>query len=191
MPVTRALTILLGFVLSTFTSNPYAVQRLDGQEEALGIIAAFADRICNKYSMRGGEETIKLSGEARAELSNVLKKLADLGIQGAAEYQKSDYQGPLRKDLADLVRESTECRFAVFKELNDRLLPVAGSASHGLPSGFSVDDEGFVVRPDGERICRSRTVPGPPCMALGDTQCSGGVIGVHECKLYDGTWIKP
>jgi hypothetical protein len=60
---------------------------------------------------------------AKAELSEVLKKVAELGIEGAAKYQTVEYQGVLQKDLARALRSYTDCKIEVWRGLKDKLLP--------------------------------------------------------------------
>lgn len=95
---------------------------LDAQQKALSIIADFADRICTKVPLEGSGVEITLSGEAKAELNNLLRQIANLGIQGSGEYKNETYQGVLRDELATAIRNSDDCRLSVFEQLNDRLL---------------------------------------------------------------------
>jgi hypothetical protein len=79
------------FVLSAFSSflcvNGTAnANSLETQEKALHVIADFADRLCTKIPQTGGASNLGLTGEAKAQLSELIKKIADLGIEGAAKY---------------------------------------------------------------------------------------------------------
>ena len=95
---------------------------LDSQEKALGIIADFSEKICNNIPLEGSAQNHELSGEAKAELVGLIKKITDIGIEGAGKYQSSEYQGVLQNDLSDLIRENSACKYEVFKDLKDRLL---------------------------------------------------------------------
>ncbi len=66
---------------------------LDAQRKALNLISEFADKICGDIPLQGSSSKIEASGKAKAELPGVIKKLADLGLEGAAKYQDSKYQG--------------------------------------------------------------------------------------------------
>lgn len=96
---------------------------LASQEEALRIIADFADRLCKSPPLKGSATDLELSGSAKAELNEVIKKVVGLGIEGAAKYKGSEYQGVLQKDLTNLLQDSAKCRIEVFRELKDKLLP--------------------------------------------------------------------
>lgn len=116
-------TLALGEVLALRSGH---AQDLKAQKEALEMIAGFADRICQTPSTKGETTRVELTGEAKAELSRVLKKVADLGVQGAARYKHTDYENVLQKDLTDVIRQATDCRKDVAKELTDKLVvPVA------------------------------------------------------------------
>src|SRR5437016_4979253 len=99
-----------------FFSNPSTAsdpQSLKHQEEVLKAIADFADRICKDIPLTGKEESLELSAKGKADLSALLKKIADLGIQGGAKYQRAEYQGLLSKDLAVALKNSTDCKLKV------------------------------------------------------------------------------
>ncbi len=108
------------------------------QAQALNLIADFAERLCATAPVKGGNQSIELSGTAKADLANVLKKVADLGIEGAAKYTASDYQGVLQGDLAKLLEDASKCRLEVWRDLKDRLLP-PGPQSSGSDGGNALD----------------------------------------------------
>jgi hypothetical protein len=95
---------------------------LETQKQALDIIADFADRLCTTVPLTGSASNLELSGDAKAKLSELIKKIADLGIEGAAKYQASAWEGVLQQDLAGQLNTSRNCKFEVFKDLKDKLL---------------------------------------------------------------------
>src|SRR5437870_1314739 len=95
---------------------------LEVQQKALAVMLEFADRLCTTIPLTGGANTLELSGTAKAELSALLKKIANLGIEGAAKYQTLDWQGVLQQDLAEQLNNSRHCKVEVFRALNDKLL---------------------------------------------------------------------
>lgn len=96
---------------------------LENKQKALQLISNAADSICTRIPLEGHGTDIKLSGEAKAQLSNALKQIADLGISGSADYNTSDYQGVLHHELASSIQKSDDCRLSVFDKLSDKLLP--------------------------------------------------------------------
>jgi hypothetical protein len=80
------------FVWTFLTSIQVAQGDLASQQEALEVINQFARNLCNSVEPRGRGENVELSGKAKAELSGVIKKIADLGIEGAAKYQTEAYE---------------------------------------------------------------------------------------------------
>ena len=102
--------------------NASAAVDIDKQKEALEVIADFADRLCEKIPLTGNSEDLDLSGVAKVELSGLLKKIADLGVEGGVKYQKVEYEGLLQKDLATLIKDSSKCKLEVWKDLKDKLL---------------------------------------------------------------------
>ena len=106
----------------TILTQTSIASSLKEQEEALKLIADFADRICYKIPLEGQGSNLELTGEAKAELNNILTKLVTLGVEGAVKYQDRNYQGLLQTDLANAVRDSVNCRLAVFRELEEKLI---------------------------------------------------------------------
>ena len=84
------------------------------QAEAIELITKTAERICVTVETEGQGSLLEYSGEARVELANVIKYLADIGVEGAVKYQENQYQGPLREDLVETIRASQDCKLAVF-----------------------------------------------------------------------------
>ncbi len=121
--LSKVVVIAIMFMVPTFCA--LASDNLDKQKEALNVIADIADRICNKVSFTGNSENLELTGTAKVELNSLLKKLVDLGIEGTAKYQKSEYENVLHKDLQALLEDNSKCKLEVFKDLKDKLLPPA------------------------------------------------------------------
>lgn len=63
-------------------------QAAEAEKEFLETIGDFAERICPKVPLEGSLSTVDLSGTAKAELNGLPKKMAGIGIQGAAKYQE-------------------------------------------------------------------------------------------------------
>ncbi len=94
---------------------------LEKQKEALNIIADFSDRLCSNIPLSGSREAIELTGEAKAELDELLKKIASLGIQGAAQYQKNQWNGVIHQDLAEILATNMDCKLKVLDVLKDKI----------------------------------------------------------------------
>lgn len=95
----KHLLILLLFLVFTSAN----ATNLETAQQALNIISEFADKLCKTPPLEGGTEGKELSISAKAELSEVLKKVANLGVEGAAKYQSDQYKGLLQKDLANVI----------------------------------------------------------------------------------------
>jgi hypothetical protein len=100
-----------------------AADDLEKQRQALNIIVDYASRICVTVPQTGKSGNVELSGKAKAELNELLKKIANLGIEGAAQYQALQYEGVLQKELAEQLNKSRDCQREVSQDLINRLLP--------------------------------------------------------------------
>lgn len=135
MNIVRYTICLITFVLFSLSSLFNGISdaaNLEEYEKALNVIEKFAKKMCDEISQEGKSENIELSGEAKAELKLnwLVKKLVDIGIEGAADYQKKEYEGVLRKDLADILKDSRDCKREIFRELKSIFFE-----QHDVPTG--------------------------------------------------------
>jgi len=115
---------LLVLFNSTVSKPSFATDYLGTKEKGLELIANFSDRMCKDIPLSGGNRNIELSGGAKAELNGLIKGLVDLGFEGAAKYEKSDYKGLLQADLAKALETSTNCKLEIFRDLKGRILGI-------------------------------------------------------------------
>ena len=119
---TSLISILITiFWMSIYYQKSFATS-LEDNEKALNMIADFADRLCKDIPLQGHGENLELSGSAKAELNGIIKKLANLGIDGAIKYQNTDYEGLLQKDLVNALKDSTNCRLQIWSDLKDKFI---------------------------------------------------------------------
>lgn len=116
-----AILFVMSFLL--ILAHTSLASSLQEQENALNIIADFAERFCGDIPLEGYGKDVDLTGKAKAELNGVISKLVNIGVEGAAKYQDQKYRGLLQKDLVDAIRDSTNCRLIIWNDLKERLLP--------------------------------------------------------------------
>jgi len=118
---------LIFYVLINIMTLGILVVPVWGQEqtakatEALETIANFADRLCQTVPLETSSHSLDLSGSAKADLNGIIAKLAKLGISGAAKYESSSSQNVLQKDLAEVLKESRNCRLHIWDDLKLKL----------------------------------------------------------------------
>ena len=147
MRINYLFTIVL-FCIGLFSTTSKA----EISAEALNTISKFANDLCKDKDIvfTGSTSEVALSGNAKASLNKVLKQVLDLGVEGAAKYEKAEYKGLLQKDLADIVQRSDNCRLEVWRDLKDKLETSAKVSSYtvraktfpvivGSVSGVSLD----------------------------------------------------
>lgn len=106
----------------SFFSQKSLAATLEENEKALNMIADFADRLCKDIPLQGHGDNLELTGSAKAELNGIIKKLANLGLDGAIKYQHTEYEGLLQKDLVSALKDSTNCRLQIWNDLKDKLI---------------------------------------------------------------------
>jgi len=187
-------TVILSFFVVFVVDGIAQNRNLDQQEKALQIIADFAERFCTTIPLEGEGETIELSGEAKVELNNLIKKIADLGIRGAVKYQRSEWKGLLQKDLAGLLRDSINCRLEVWKDLQDKLIvsarpPDQPGENKKVPPGQKISTDNidltlWTVDPTG--VCRDDNGYHPRWTAYKWTleRCKAACKGNPNCQGF-------
>ncbi len=89
--------------------------------EAISLITDAAQSICGSEADAGSAEKVKVTGDLKAELSGLAKKLADLGLSGSGSIEKDSYVGVLQQDLAANLADLRHCKLAVFDSLSKTL----------------------------------------------------------------------
>ena len=127
--------MMLAALLNTgIQTHPTRAARTD-TPAALSAIADTADRICGILSTRGEANTTKITGDIRAELSGLAKRLASIGVSGSNDITSSGYQGMLQKDLPAALKDVRDCKLQVLDKLQATVLPgTTQLSSPGAPS---------------------------------------------------------
>jgi hypothetical protein len=97
-------------------------QSMDAQAKALDLITKAADSVCSTVKQAGSSESLNVKGEVKAQLNGLIKQLADLGINGAADFNSDQYEGVIRTDLATAVLNNAQCKFNVFDKLQAKMI---------------------------------------------------------------------
>lgn len=114
--------IYAAFFACLITPCEVGAQDLDKAEKALKMISEFAKNTCDAPPLTGSNTTVELNANGKAEVAKLIKQLAELNIEVAGKYQKSDYAGLLQKDLVAAMQDTRTCKQKVFKELSDKLI---------------------------------------------------------------------
>jgi hypothetical protein len=115
---------IFGFVFAIFAASEASAQSqsIDVQAKALDLITKTADSVCNIVKQAGSSESLNVKGEVKAQLNGLIKKLADLGINGAADFNSDQYEGVIRTDLATAIQNNAQCKFNVFDKLQAKMI---------------------------------------------------------------------
>jgi hypothetical protein len=129
-------------VISNPTRTPGASADPDLEQirQALKIIEDHASKLCSDIPIVGEGSSLELNGNAKIELNSILKKLADAKLEGATKYNQEKYTNVLQKDLANTLKNSTDCKLEIFRTLKDFVLPTNKTKQ---TSGHTILKEGF------------------------------------------------
>lgn len=121
MSIRRFLAVL-GLVVPTVLYGQDAELAENSYSQENRIIKEIAEIICGRYLDHGSSRVVSANGEAKAELQILLKKLVDLGIEGAGSLDIEQYEGVVRSELRDELSDIRKCRLSIWPDLRDRLL---------------------------------------------------------------------
>lgn len=122
-PATRITNLALPALFFAFAhSTSFA---LTSQQQALKDIQEFANNICTRVPLTSSSTKVELNGQAKAELDGIVKKLANLGISGAANYKSVESINVLQTELASMLKHSDDCRERMANKLIDKLITPA------------------------------------------------------------------
>ncbi len=128
----RSSWVFAAFVITA----PLTAQTLQQQTAALKVIRDTAADICQVAPIEQSNQTVDLSGNAKAKLSGAISKVVDIGISGAAKYNVGRSKGVLQKDLASAIKDGNDCKRDVFNRLAPIMVPslAPGSAAQSRTS---------------------------------------------------------
>jgi hypothetical protein len=86
-------------------------------------ISDAAERLCADVSQSGSANTTQMTGDVKAELNGLAKRLANLGISGTGSITSTEYQGVLQGQLAATLKDVRDCKLRVFDVLQRKLVP--------------------------------------------------------------------
>jgi hypothetical protein len=118
----RQVSVLLTLVGTAAVSTGIYAQSLEAQAKALDLITKTADNICSIVTQAGSSQSLKVQGDVKAQLSGLIRQLADLGISGAADFTTDQYEGVIHADLATALQHNAECKLKIFDTLQAKMI---------------------------------------------------------------------
>ena len=112
----------------SFSAGVHAQNSPEAIERSLKIIRDFAISMCANPEYRGNTSSVGASATAKADVSNLLKKLIDARVELDAGAKREGFEGMLQKDLLEATKVASECRLKIFNDLKGRLLSNAPPA---------------------------------------------------------------
>jgi len=101
-----------------------------------------ADRLCGYVGQSGHASSAQITGDVKAELNGLAKRLADLGITGTGGLNSTEYEGVLQQELTAALRDVRQCKITVFDTLQSKLIPTPAPPSPALgPQPRHLDQE--------------------------------------------------
>lgn len=120
----RPTSALIALVLMGQCAHSQA--QADNSGEVLKLITTTAREICSDLPLTASDSRITLTADAAAKLSGAVKKLADLGVSGAATYTDSkSVRALLETDVLPAMKDTNSCRLKIFEKLEQKLLKPA------------------------------------------------------------------
>lgn len=89
--------------------------------DALRQITETAAAICGEFEREGFKNSTEIEGKINAEVAGLLNKLVDVGVEGAAQLNSSEYAGLLQEDLESDRLDVRNCKKEIFSKLFEGL----------------------------------------------------------------------
>lgn len=163
----------------------------NSEQDALELIANFAERMCEEIPLTGSAQNSELSGQAQAELSSFISYLADIGVEGAISLQNENYQGLIRKDLVRALSDNKKCRLQIWNDLKVKIVGVGNKSNQDhnqtaelvSEESFPKDDEIFRFN----RYCSTDAKSGKTFIECGKSFCEIAFDGrkYSERMIFD------
>ncbi len=117
-------------------------------EQALRMITETAQKLCVSVAQSGSSTSVKVSGDVKAEVEGLVKKLANLGITGSGQVETSSWEGLLQNELNTALKDVRVCQLKIFDTLQEKLIPRQSSATQQEgPAGIKAEGvTGLTVR---------------------------------------------
>lgn len=119
---------ILGFLLLSLTfAKPAQAQIID--PEQILLIRETARDICQTVeNADGSQTTVEIEGNISTEINGLLRRLANLGIEGGGSISSEEFEGLSREATAEAMTDSLECRERLFNTMFNALMtPSSGS----------------------------------------------------------------
>jgi hypothetical protein len=116
----------LFLAVAAFLQALIAAPRAQAQgfsEAQLIVIASTAERICGVVRDQGSASTAAAKGVVSVELRGLASQIQTTGGQNSGSITTDEYVGPLREQVAPLIKDLSECRYKVFTILFKSMSP--------------------------------------------------------------------
>lgn len=203
--------LLAAFGLAVAGHGAFA-QTDDGDKTARAEIRVSAAELCRTRPIEGSSGDLRLTADADAELSSLLKALDGIGIDAANTYEQGVDEGVARSELALAIAAANGCEELVSERLAEAILGPNVTGAQGKSSAIGVGIEehnpsgtlldqiqghwysakyhyGFVIK-DGTGVTTITNAPGvyavdEPMLQIDDV---GKDVLIGKQIFTNGTW---
>lgn len=97
------------FMAATITEG------LSKPEDVYAIIQEIQIATCGKIERSGS--SFKVQGDAEIKVGTLMKKLVDLGVNGAAKIDSEEYVGVIREEVGKDIQSTRQCNMKIWDDL--------------------------------------------------------------------------
>lgn len=106
---------------------PTTMLAQDKQQAAIEAVRELLPLVCGEFPRGGSSQQFEIKGNAEAKVEGLVKKLIDLGIQGATEFKSEEYVGVLRSEVGQEIKSVRQCNEKIYNDM--KALIVEGNSS--------------------------------------------------------------
>lgn len=114
----RMLVVIISLLAFVGTADAQNAMNEQARQQVLGTVEA----LCGRISTIGFDKELVLEGDINTELEGLAKRLVDLGLEGAAQFNTREYSGVLHDELGVELKNIRDCNLKVWDDLKSILL---------------------------------------------------------------------
>jgi hypothetical protein len=132
-----AIVTILALVRLAMPSSVHA----QDSARTVDTIKQATDTICGIVKDEGSQTQIEATGKIGGVLNNLIRRLIDIDASLSGNLARTEYQGVIREQLAEVLIRNTDCRQHVFDKLLALMVPTDAPSHSATTSGNSVSQD--------------------------------------------------
>ena len=120
----RRMALLITCISVSLVPGISLAEKLSPRDQkALEQISATANDICQSSPLDSSSQAVELTAAAKASVDSAITRLVRLGVDGAVKYESLRSAAALKQDLANAIKNGSDCSQSVSTNLTHAVFP--------------------------------------------------------------------